>query len=61
MTMHDVCMYVCIRGGPEIRPLHRDLQWSIVLPLLINFLLILHFEWNVGLYLWGRHNGHLVP
>jgi hypothetical protein len=23
------CMYVCIRGGPEIRPLHRDLQWSI--------------------------------
>jgi hypothetical protein len=23
--------YVCRRGGPEIRPLHRDLQWSIVL------------------------------
>jgi hypothetical protein len=21
-----VCMYVCRRGGPEIRPLHRDLQ-----------------------------------
>jgi NhaP-type Na+/H+ or K+/H+ antiporter len=20
------CMYVCIRDGPEIRPLHRDLQ-----------------------------------
>jgi hypothetical protein len=32
--------------GPEIRPLNRDLQWSIVLPLLINPLLILHFEWN---------------
>jgi hypothetical protein len=27
-----VCMYVCIRGGP-FRPLHRDPQWSIVLPL----------------------------
>jgi hypothetical protein len=26
-------MYVCVRGGP-IRPLHRDPQWSIVLPLL---------------------------
>jgi hypothetical protein len=21
-----ICMYVCIRDGPEIRPLHRDLQ-----------------------------------
>jgi hypothetical protein len=27
----------------------------------INPLLIPHFEWNVGLYLWRRHNGHLVP
>jgi hypothetical protein len=48
-----VCMYVCIRGGPEIRLWHRVLQWSIVLPLLINPLLILHFEGNVGLYLRG--------
>jgi hypothetical protein len=48
-----VCMYVCTRGGPEIRPLHRDHQWFIVLPLLINPLLILHFEWSVGLYLRG--------
>jgi hypothetical protein len=24
-------MYMCIRVGPEIRPLHRDLQCSIVL------------------------------
>jgi hypothetical protein len=24
-----VCMYVCMRGEPEIWPLHRDLQWSI--------------------------------
>jgi hypothetical protein len=54
-------MYVCIRGGPEIRPLHRDLQWSIVLPLLINPILILPFEWSVGLYLWEHHNSHLVP
>jgi hypothetical protein len=28
------------------RPLHRNRQWSIVLPLLINPLLILHFEWK---------------
>jgi hypothetical protein len=26
---YHVCMYVCIRGGPDIRPLDRDLQWSI--------------------------------
>jgi hypothetical protein len=36
--MH-VCMYVrmdvCTRGGP-IRPLHRDLQWSIVLYTQVN-------------------------
>jgi hypothetical protein len=56
-----VCMYVCTWGGPEIRPLHRDVQWSIVRPLLINPLLILHFEWSVGLYLWGRHNSHYAP
>jgi hypothetical protein len=24
-------IYVCIRRGPEIRPLHRDHEWSIVL------------------------------
>jgi hypothetical protein len=29
----NVCMYVCVRGGPN-QPLHRDPQWSIVLPLL---------------------------
>jgi hypothetical protein len=59
-SIKSICMYVCIRVGPEIRPLHRDLQWSIVLHILINPLLILHFEWNVGLYLWGHHNSHLV-
>jgi hypothetical protein len=53
---NDVYMYVCIRGEPEIRPLHRDLQWSIVLPLLINHLLILHFEWNVEFYFPSNDN-----
>jgi hypothetical protein len=28
---------------------------------LINPLLILHFKWNVGLYLWGHHSSYLVP
>jgi hypothetical protein len=32
-TVSYVCMYVCVRGGPN-QPLHRDPQWSIVLPLL---------------------------
>jgi hypothetical protein len=34
-SVTSVCLrgYVYISGGPEIRPLHRDLQWSIVLPL----------------------------
>jgi hypothetical protein len=59
---NNVCMYVCMyEGWATIRSLHHDQQWSIVLPLLINPLLILRFEWNVGLYLWGRHNCHLVP
>jgi hypothetical protein len=32
--LHCVCMYVCMYNGwARIRPLHRDLQWSIVLPL----------------------------
>jgi Na+/H+ antiporter NhaD/arsenite permease-like protein len=26
----SIGMYVCVRGGPN-QPLHRDLQWSIVL------------------------------
>jgi hypothetical protein len=30
------CMNECMRGGPS-RPLHRDLQWSIVLPHCCNF------------------------
>jgi hypothetical protein len=30
-------------------------------PFLFSPLSILHFEWNAGLCLWGRHNSHLVP
>jgi hypothetical protein len=50
-----VCMYVrtyVYEVGHEIQPLHRDLQWYIVLPLLINPLLILQFEWNVD-FIYG--------
>jgi hypothetical protein len=28
--------YICRRGGPEIRPLHRDLQWSTRIVLYIT-------------------------
>jgi hypothetical protein len=55
--------YVCVcvwEVGHKIRPLPCDLQCSIGLTLRINPLLILHFEWNVGFYLWGRHKSHLV-
>jgi hypothetical protein len=56
-----LCMYVW-GVGHRIQLLHRDLQWSVVLPLLINPLLILHLEWNVGLHLWGHHcSSHFVP
>jgi hypothetical protein len=35
-------MYVCVRGGPN-QPLHRDPQWSIVLPLLyINITFVMN-------------------
>jgi hypothetical protein len=56
-----VCMYVCVRGGP-IRPLHRDPQWSIVLPLsLIIPSAIPHFGYSAGFYMWGCRDSHLVP
>jgi hypothetical protein len=64
----NVCMYECmytyvyvVRMSHRIRPLHRDLQWSIVLPFLINSSLIPPLEWSVGLSLWGRHSSHLDP
>jgi hypothetical protein len=52
------CMYVWGGGGHKIWPLHRNLQWSVLLLLLISPSLILHLEWNVWLYLWGRHSSH---
>jgi hypothetical protein len=30
VNLIQVAEYVCVRGGPN-QPLHRDLQWSIVL------------------------------
>jgi hypothetical protein len=30
-----ILIYICIRSGPKIHPLHCDLQWSIVLNILI--------------------------
>jgi hypothetical protein len=42
-------MYVW--GAGRSRPLHRDPQWSIVLPLQIIPPAILHFEWTAGSYL----------
>jgi hypothetical protein len=54
-------MYVCVRGGPN-QPLHRDPQWSIVLPLsLVIPLVVPHYEYSAGFYTWGRRNSHLVP
>jgi hypothetical protein len=59
-----VCVCACMRAWARAmitQPLHCNHQWSVVLPLLINPLLTLHFEWNVELCLWGHHNSHLVP
>jgi hypothetical protein len=57
-----VCIYVYMYKGwaIKIQLLHRDFQWSIVLPLLINPLLIPHLEWSVGLCIWDSHSSHLV-
>jgi hypothetical protein len=55
------CIYLFIRVG------HSDLALALWPSLiccvssLINPLLILHFGWNVGPYLRGCHNSHLVP
>jgi hypothetical protein len=63
VCVYSVFVYVCVYmiGEGLIRPLHCDHFWSIVLPLLINPLLIPHFDWSAGLYLWGRHRSHRVP
>jgi hypothetical protein len=56
-----VCMYVCVRGGTN-QPLHRDVQWSIVLPpSLVIPLVVPHYEYSAGFYTRGRRNSHLVP
>jgi hypothetical protein len=56
-----VCMYICVRSGPN-QPLHRDLQWSIVLPpSLVTSLVLPHYEYSAKFYTWGRQNSHLVP
>jgi hypothetical protein len=54
-------MYVCMYKGWAHRSLHRDLQWSVVLPLLFVPSAILRFERNAGSCTWGRRNSHLVP
>jgi hypothetical protein len=61
-TRNILEIWVWVRGvSHKNRPSHCNLQWSIGLPLWNNSLLILHFEWNVGLYLLGCHKSHLVP
>jgi hypothetical protein len=61
MFIFRTCMSVCIRGGP-LRPLHRDPQWSVVLPLsLIIPSAIPHLERSAGFCTWERRNSHLVP
>jgi hypothetical protein len=55
-----VCMYAYNRGGPHSALALRPLLIYCASPL-ISPLLIPHFEWSAGLYLWGRHRGHLVP
>jgi hypothetical protein len=55
-------MYVCMYKGGPYRPLHRDPQCSILLPLsLIIPSAIPHFGCRAGFYTWGRRSSHLVP
>jgi hypothetical protein len=53
-------MYVYSRGGPHTALAPRPSLIYCASPL-INPLLIPHFEWSAGLYLWGRHRSHRVP
>jgi hypothetical protein len=53
------CMYK--EWGIKLQPLHCELQWSSVLPRLMNPLLVPHLEWRVWLCIWWRHSSHLVP
>jgi hypothetical protein len=56
-----MCMYVCIRDGPHPARAPRLSLIYRASPFSMNPLLIPHFELNVGLCLWGRHNSYLVP
>jgi hypothetical protein len=53
-------MYVYDRGGPHSALALRQFLIYCGFPL-ISPLLIPHFEWSAGRYLWERHRGHLVP
>jgi hypothetical protein len=56
-----ICMYVCVRVGHSNLALALRPSLICYASPLINPLLILHFGWNVGPYLWWHHNSHLVP
>jgi hypothetical protein len=60
ITMYSyVCIYV--RGVGLVRPSAPRPSLIYCASPLISPLLIPHFEWNVGLYLRGRHKSHLAP
>jgi hypothetical protein len=54
-------MNECVRVGHSNLALAPQPSLIYCASPLINPLLILHFRWNVGPYLWGRHNSHLDP
>jgi hypothetical protein len=61
VNLHYCCMYVCMyKGGPKTGLAPRPLMIYCA-SIFINPWLIPHFEWSVGLCLWGRHSNHLVP
>jgi hypothetical protein len=63
LSSRMVNLYVCMYDGWNITFGSCTATFSDLLcfPFLINPLLILHLDWNVGRYLWGRHSSHLVP
>jgi hypothetical protein len=52
-------LYVYSRGGPHSSPAPLPSLIYCASPL-ISPLLIPHFEWSAGLYLWGRHRSHSI-
>jgi hypothetical protein len=61
--LHGKYMYVCmyIWGVALIWPSALRPSLIYCASPLISPLWIPHFEWNVGLCLWGHHKSHLVP